>query len=184
MRHRPLDQRRTSGRRDILQTLARASEISPVDRSQAICLLKTGLSYSWGRRPILRPDGSRRSWSQPSIIALIPNLWLHPNGVGESPPLCQRSVSPLCVDQTSPRVLNSCRRICSAAVVPWVRTTTPEISSCSFGPPSSRAGQSMYRSSFSPVRNGQSTVKFIPELLRLMIRPEPVAAGARHPERA
>ena len=35
--------------------------------------------------------------------------------------LCARFAEPSI--QASRRVLNSCRRICSAAVVPWVRTT-------------------------------------------------------------
>ncbi len=77
------------------------------------------------------------------------------------------------------RVLNSCRLIRSAVAALVVRTTTPDITSCSLMAPSSKTGQSMDISSFCPGSGGWSVVKLSPELLRSIVRPDPVLTIAR-----
>ena len=79
------------------------------------------------------------------------------------------------------RVLNSCRRTSTAVAIPSVRTTTPEMTSCSCTPPSSATGQSTDTFIFCPTSSGRSVVKLSPQLLRSMVRPEPASTSRRRP---
>src|ERR1035437_2481335 len=161
---------------------------------RSLCALAS--SRVWGQKPPPPPQGKPTALAGSGVDELIQQE--EEDSVGRVLHSLLPTASPLtasipatlrqydsCGDAAfSPtrRVLKSCRWIRNAVSVPLLQTTTPVTTSCSWTCSSSRTGQMMATSSFSPGSSGPWVAKRSPELVRSMIWPEPVSSGARRCE--